>query len=156
MTGKNVWHLQAISSAWRPLAFLPVTLSASGSWGPIFFPHLPHCHNNQHCVILCMYFIPVSSYFPLPVPLLLSCHFLKMYLRNEHKWIHACFSYIFKEILSRCNSRIIHFACLYNYIIACLYNAWIYNSVFSSIFTVLCNHHCDLTLEYFLPPEKTP
>ena len=24
---KNVWHLQAISSVWRPLAFLPVTLS---------------------------------------------------------------------------------------------------------------------------------
>ena len=24
---KNVWHLQAISSIWRPLAFLPVTLS---------------------------------------------------------------------------------------------------------------------------------
>ena len=24
---KNVWHLQAISSLWRPLAFLPVTLS---------------------------------------------------------------------------------------------------------------------------------
>ena len=24
---KNVWHLQPISSVWRPLAFLPVTLS---------------------------------------------------------------------------------------------------------------------------------
>ena len=24
---KNVWHLQAISSIWRPLGFLPVTLS---------------------------------------------------------------------------------------------------------------------------------
>ena len=24
---KNIWHLQAISSIWRPLAFLPVTLS---------------------------------------------------------------------------------------------------------------------------------
>ena len=26
---KNVWHLQPISSVWRPLAFLPVTLSVS-------------------------------------------------------------------------------------------------------------------------------
>ena len=26
---KNVWHLQAISSVWRPLDFLPVTLSLS-------------------------------------------------------------------------------------------------------------------------------
>ena len=24
---KNVWHLQLLSSVWRPLAFLPVTLS---------------------------------------------------------------------------------------------------------------------------------
>ena len=24
---KNVWHLQPISRVWRPLAFLPVTLS---------------------------------------------------------------------------------------------------------------------------------
>ena len=24
---KNVWHLQPLSSLWRPLAFLPVTLS---------------------------------------------------------------------------------------------------------------------------------
>ena len=24
---KSVWHLQAVSSVWRPLAFLPVTLS---------------------------------------------------------------------------------------------------------------------------------
>ena len=24
---KNAWHLQPISSIWRPLAFLPVTLS---------------------------------------------------------------------------------------------------------------------------------
>ena len=30
---KNVWHLQAISSVWRPLAFLPVTLSV------LNFPH---------------------------------------------------------------------------------------------------------------------
>ena len=27
---KNVWHLQPISSVWKPLAFLPVTLSKSG------------------------------------------------------------------------------------------------------------------------------
>ena len=27
---KNVWHLQPISSIWRPLAFLPVTLSIPG------------------------------------------------------------------------------------------------------------------------------
>ena len=26
---KNVWHLQPLSSLWRPLAFLPVTLSRS-------------------------------------------------------------------------------------------------------------------------------
>ena len=47
----------------------------------------PTCHTaaTTDTVILRMYFIPVSSYFPLPVPLLLSCHFLKMYLRNEHK-----------------------------------------------------------------------
>ena len=33
---KNVWHLQPLSSVWRPLlAFLPVTLSLAGesSWG---------------------------------------------------------------------------------------------------------------------------
>ena len=24
---KNVWHLQPLSSIWRPLAFLPVTIS---------------------------------------------------------------------------------------------------------------------------------
>ena len=24
---RNVWHLQPLSSVWRPLAFLPVTLS---------------------------------------------------------------------------------------------------------------------------------
>ena len=28
---KNVWHLQAISSVWRPLAFLPVTHSFSST-----------------------------------------------------------------------------------------------------------------------------
>ena len=29
MRDKNVWHLQPLSSIWRPLAFLPVTLSIS-------------------------------------------------------------------------------------------------------------------------------
>ena len=29
---KNVWHLQAISSIWRPLAFLPVTFSLQRYW----------------------------------------------------------------------------------------------------------------------------
>ena len=35
--------------------------------------------DHQRCVISCMYFIPVSSYwyFPLLVSILLSCHFFK-------------------------------------------------------------------------------
>ena len=31
-TDKNVWHLQLISSIWRPLAFLPVTVSIVECW----------------------------------------------------------------------------------------------------------------------------
>ena len=40
---KNVWHLQPISSVWRPLAFLPVTLSLLlfffGGGGSFFYYH---------------------------------------------------------------------------------------------------------------------
>jgi len=35
---KNVWHLQPISSVWRPLAFLPVTLSV---WVTMTLPPAP-------------------------------------------------------------------------------------------------------------------
>ena len=45
---KNVWHLQAISSIWRPLGFLPVTLSGSSwsrNWTHIF------CIAGRFCTI---------------------------------------------------------------------------------------------------------
>ena len=32
---KTIWHLQPISSVWRPLAFLPVTLSTGKMPGPV-------------------------------------------------------------------------------------------------------------------------
>ena len=38
--GKNAWHLQPVSSVWRPLAFLPVTLSVSCTAGG-FLPSEP-------------------------------------------------------------------------------------------------------------------
>ena len=49
--------------------------------------------NWHHHTIWYIYFIPVWSYFPPHVPFHSAVIFLKMYFKNQHKFIHANFSY---------------------------------------------------------------
>ena len=60
---KNVWHLQAISSVWGPLAFLPVTLS-------ILYKYPPDCL-LEFTKVLCFYH--ASIYIFMLYPPLITC-----------------------------------------------------------------------------------
>ena len=57
---KNVWHLQAISSIWRPLAFLPVTLSLLCRSFPLSWltPQGRGPCPQILCILFCLYHSP--------------------------------------------------------------------------------------------------
>ena len=57
---KNVWHLQAISSIWRPLAFLPVTLSLLCKSFPLSWltPQGRGPCPQILCILFCLYHSP--------------------------------------------------------------------------------------------------
>ena len=71
---KNVWHLRAISSVWRPLAFLPATLSL-GSTDDVLFQFLiipdlsgPDFHpDSAPLPVLKLWALPTNCPFPAPL-----------------------------------------------------------------------------------------